>query len=691
MIRYELKKLLRGRTAGLLAVLLLLNVFLVTRLQAPGEGWDFDANDIQTLYAATEGLEPQEAAARLELLEEQLLDALWRGGYDGQLITGDLYADRALVGAVAERVRETSGYSAYLENVLATQAHLLMLPVYQTEGFDRRNLIVSGEVYSRLQDVKPQLCYTGMAETLPGGRVTDAILLLAALLVALTLFSEERKHRTLLLPLKRGRGPLFAAKLAAGGILLVIGVVLLYGSNLLTGLLRCGMTPLSAPVQSVYGFRQSPWHITVGEYYALFMLSKLIAAVCVFGVLSLACNTMRTPVGAAGLAALLLFCTARSEAPDRPIQTACSALRLWDSERLFQTYYNLNLFGKPVPDGLFTLIVWMCTGAVCFCCAALLWRYGSRITTERKPRLAMGGNKKVGTLFSYEARKLLVMERAGLILLAFLLLQVWTYHDFSERLPPEAYLYLDYVSRLEGPPNAEKDALLSQRQANYDEAFSKLAALSENVASGEISPESYQIQADFLQQELYGENLFHKVQAQYEQAKQSGGDFVSLLGWERLFGKRGIRDWLELGAKLGLCLSLGLAACNSVEAETGMEQLLAVSVRRRRAQRYKRLLAALYAAASCAICVIPHVLAVRSVYGLDDLTSPAASVPLLGIRFGTVSFALAIYVCAALAAAILAALLILRLSQKLKRTAPAVIAATTAFSMPFAVLLLLSD
>ena len=690
MIRYELKKLLRGRTAGLLAVLLLLNVFLVTRLQAPGEGWDFDASDIQTLYAAAEGLEPQEAAARLELLEEQLLDALWRGGYDGQLITGDLYADRALVGAVAERVRETSGYSAYLENVLATQAHLLMLPVYQTEGFDRRNLIVSGEVYSRLQDVKPQLCYTGMAETLPGGRVTDVILLLVALLVALTLFSEERKHRTLLLPLKRGRGPLFASKLAAGGILLVIGVVLLYGSNLLTGLLRCGMTPLSTPIQSVYGFQQSPWHITVGEYYTLFMLSKLISAVCVFGVLSLACNTMRTPVGAAGLAALLLFCAARPEAPDRPIQTACSALRLWDSERMFQTYYNLNLFGKPVPDGLFTLIVWTCTGAVCFCCAALLWRSRSPIANKRQLRLDLLRKKNARTLFSYEVHKLLVMERAGSILLAFLLLQVWTYRDFSERLSPEAYLYLDYVSRLEGPPNAEKEALLAQRQANYGEIYSQLTELGSAVDCGKITPESYQIQADFLQQELYGEELFHKVLAQYEQVKQDGSDFVSLLGWERLFGRRGIRDWLELGAKLGLCLSLGLAACNAIETETDMEQLLAVSIRKRRAQRYKCLLAALYAAASCAICVIPHVLVIRRVYGLDGLTSPAASVPLLGIRFGTVGVALSLYACAVLAASLLAALFILLLSYKLKRATPAVIASIASFSMPFIVAILLS-
>ena len=691
MIRCELKKLLRGRTGALFAALLLLNVFLVTQLRAPGAGWEHDARDVQTLYAAIADLEPQEAAERLDDQYERLLDSFWNGAYDGPLITGNVDGDLGVVGAVLERVQETAGYPAYLENVLATQAHLLTLPVYaDPRSFGRRNLLVSGEVYRRLLDVEPRLCYTGMAETLPGGRITDGILLLAALLIALTMFSEERKHRTLLLPLKRGRGPLFAAKLAAGGILLILGVCLLYGSNLLIGLLRCGMTPLSAPIQSIYGFLQSPWHISVGEYYCLFLLSKLLAAWCVFGVLVLACNTMRTPVGAAGFGILLLFCAARPVSPGRPIRTACSALRLLDSERLFQTYYNLNLFGRPVPDGLFTLVLWTCIGAACLSCAALLWRFRSPITTERRLRLGLRRKRNTGALFSYEARKLLVLERAGLVLLAFLLLQVWTYHSFSERLSPEAYLYLDYVSRLEGPPNAEKDALLARRQANYDEVYSQLSELGNAAGSGEITPESYQIQASFLQQELYGEDLFHKVQAQYEQAKQVGGDFVSLLGWERLFGRRGVRDWLELGAKLSLCLSLGLAACNAVETETGMEQLLAVSVRKRRAQRYKYLLAALYAAASCAICVIPHVLVIRRVYGLDGLTSPAASVPLLGIRFGTVGAALSLYACAVLAASLLAALFILLLSYKLKRTTPAVIASAASFSMPFAAAILLS-
>ena len=349
MIRYELKKLLRGQTAALFAALLFLNVFLVTQLRAPGVGWEYDARDIQTLYAAITDLEPQEAAERLDALHERLLDSFWNGEWDGPLITGDVDGDLGVVGAVLDRVQETAAYPAYLENVLATQAHLLTLPVYRDpQSFGRRNLQVSGEVYSRLTDVKPRLCYTGMAETLPGGRITDELLLLFALLTALTLFSEDRKHRTLLLPLRRGRGPLFLAKLAAGGILLALGVLLLYGCNLFIGLLRCGMTPLNAPIQSIFGFQQSPWHITVGGYYALFLLAKWIAVCCVSGVLVQRGTKSHRGRGAGAGPAL---CSRSADASRKP---ASLRLRTSAAERYGADVPNLpqsGLVQQPCPGG----------------------------------------------------------------------------------------------------------------------------------------------------------------------------------------------------------------------------------------------------------------------------------------------------------------------------------------------------
>ena len=687
MIRYELKKLLRGQTAALFAALLLLNVFLVTQLRAPGEGWGYDARDVQTLYRAIADLEPQEAAERLDALHERLLDSFWNGEWDDQLITGNVDGDLGVVGSVLERAKETAAYPAYLENVLATQAHLLTLPVYQDpQSFGRRNLQVSGDVYSRLTDVKPRLCYTGMAETLPGGRITDVLLLLFALLTALTLFSEEQKHRTLLLPLRRGRGWLFLAKLAAGGILLALGVLLLYGGNLFIGLLRCGMTPLDAPIQSVFGFQQSPWHVTVGGYYALFLLAKWIAVCCVSGVLVLACNAVRNSIGAAALGLGLLFAAAQPEQFASPLLSACGFLRLSDTERMFQTYLNLKLFGYPVPEALFSLSLWIC---LCLGCATVLWRVCSPIPTERKRSVVLTRKKKPGTLFGYEARKLLLTERGLLILLAILCLQLWTYGSFSERLGPDDYLYLNYADVLKGTPDAEKDAWLDRRQEKYDTVYAQLAELGGRLETGQVTPESYQIQAGMLQQELYGEELLQRVRGQYDLAKQNGGEFVSLLGWERLFGRRGVRDWIGLAIKLCLVLTLGLSSLYAIETETGMAQLLACAVRKKQARIYRRLLAVCYASLTFAIMAIPYLEAVQSVYSLDGLSAPAVSVPLLGVDFGTAGMALGLYAVGGLLLTLLAAMLVCFLSKRLRRSIPALIASAACLLSPLVLLRLL--
>lgn len=689
MIRYELKKLLRGQTAALFAALLLLNVFLVTQLRAPGVGWEFDARDIQTLYAAITDLEPQEATDRLDALHERLLDSFWNGEWDGPLITGDVDGDLGVVGSVLERAQETAGYPAYLENVLATQAHLLTLPVYEDpQSFGRQNLLISGEVYSRLTDVHPRLCYTGMAETLPGGRVTDLLLLLFALLTALTLFSEERKHRTLLLPLRRGRGPLFVGKLAAGGVLLTLGVLLLYGSNLFIGLLSCGMTPLDAPIQSVYGFQQSPWHITVGGYYALFLLVKWIAACCVSGVLALACNAVRNPIGAAALGLGLLFAAAQPEQFASPLISACGLLRLSDTERMFQTYLNLDLFGHPVPEALFSLTLWICFGGLCLGCATVLWRVRSPIPTEQKRRVILTRKRKPGTLFGYEARKLLLTERGLLILLAFICLQLWTYRDFSERLGSGDYLYLDYADVLKGAPDAEKDAWLDRRQERYDTVYAQLAELDRRLEAGQVTPESHQIQAGMLQQELYGEELLQKVRGQYDQAKQNDGQFVSLLGWERLFGRRGVKDLIGLGIKLCIALSLGLSSVFAIETETGMTQILSCAVRKKYAWRYRRILAVGYTAIAFLIAAIPYLNAVGNVYGIDGLAAPAASVPQLPISIGTVGLSSALYLVGALLLSSIASMLICWLSKRFRRIIPVLIASTACLVSPQVLLLL---
>ncbi len=689
MIRYELKKLLRGQTAALFAALLLLNVFLVAQLRAPGAGWDHEARDVQTLYAAIADLEPQDAGERLYDLHERLLDSFWNNSYDGPLITGGVDGDLGVVGAVLDRVQETAAYPAYLENVLATQAHLLTLPVYRDlQSFGRRNLQVSGEVYSRLTDVKPRLCYTGMAETLPGGRITDVLLLFFALLTALTLFSEERKHRTLLLPLRRGRGPLFLAKLAAGGILLALGVLLLYGCNLLVGLLRCGMTPPDAPIQSVFGFQQSPWHITVGGYYALSLLAKWIAVCCVSGVLALACNAVRNPIGAAALGLGLLFAAAQPEQFSSPLLSAGGLLRLRDTERMFQSYLNLDLFGYPVPEALFSLSLWVCLGGLCLGCAAVLWRVRSPIPTERKRIVGLRRKKKTGTLFCYEARKLLLTERGLLILLAFLCLQLWTYRDFPDRLGSADYLYLDYADVLKGAPDAEKDAWLERRQEKYDTVYAQLAELDGRLESGQIPPESYQIQAGMLQQELYGEELLQKVRRQYDQAKQNDGQFVSLLGWERLFGRRGVKDLIGLGIKLCIALSLGLSSVFAMENETGMAQILSCAVRKKYAWRYRRILAAGYTAIAFFIATIPHLSAVRTVYGIDGLVAPAASVPQFPISIGTVGLSSALYLVGALLLSSIASMLICLLSKRFRRIIPVLIASTACLVSPQVLLLL---
>ena len=667
MIRYELRKVLQSPAALLILILLALNCVLDIRLNAPGVDWGYDEKDIQEVYAE---LKPETAVETLREAQERLTDAENSfAPYDGVLHTEDIYTERELLQGVLIRAEETAGYHAYIEDVLLTAQYQAGLPMYSDKtAFGYRNLARTAQVYSRFLDLQPPLLYSGMAESLPQ-RHSDLIVVLLTLLLGLELFTKDRCE--LILATKRGRFPLFCAKFTAGASLLALSTVLLFATNLAIGFFRCGMTPLSAPIQAIFGFQQSPWAITVGAYYALFLLCKLVLALTLLAVITLGCNLWRTPVGSC-LAALALSLPSflLLQCSDLRLQ-AFSLVRLSDTARIFQTYYNVNLMENPVPDSClagFASLLYLLSS---FLGAALLWCRSKPIRTQKK-RKVKHVRVKIGGLLRMEARKLFLMEKGALILALLVLVQVAAFWDVDERLNLSERLYQTYAERLTGPPNETSDAIIAEKAAYY-------ASLDATGMPDGDAEEWWQIQA---------REVFERVRDQYERAKNNNVEFVSELPYERLLGRRGRTDFLELTMKLFLCLILGLSSVFAVERETGMEQLLIGTVRRKRANRCKVGLSLGYALIATLVAYVPQIVMIHRIYSFDGLTCSALSVPTLGIPFGSVLFAICLYGFGALLLSMLAALLILFLSQKTGSTLRTLLWSAVCLLLPAAIMLL---
>ncbi len=694
MVSSELRKLLSGRlTVILMAILLLANGLVTWNQQLPGtySYTNVHRDHILTLYRALPA-DGKQALAALEQKEEVLSQAIYEEAFPGApsttdtgpLLTGDLYSERSLFTALISRVEPVLRYSALLEEIRDNGETLLLTGRYAPHSFPYENVIRSARVYDRLRDTQPQILYSGAVELLPGNGITELMVVLMCLLIALELLFSERVQGTLALckPTCKGSLPLICSKVLAGFLWGAVGTLFLYGSNLLIGLIRCGLIDMGAPIQSVYGMIRSPLEITIGQYILLFLGTKLL---WMAGTLSLACvasyagRRLWQCMGLFLLMGALCFLTPGS---------LLNPLAQGRAEVLFGDYWNLNVLGIPVSNLTAAVIlpVLICLGA--FATTIVLHVKRAPVISDPTRRRRTRTPSVSLSLFSHEAWKLLIMNGALWVLLALIPLQILSYSRFETYISPMEQLYIQYSQVLSGPANGEKEAFLTQEEARFADLYTQLEYYGNALSRGEINEDAYSALTAGITRQLEREPVFHRARDQYRAIEAEVLDYVCLTPYERLLGREGQKDLLRQTILLILVLTMGLSGIYATEHETAMIQLLHTAERETASNKGKSILALIYGLIVAILAFAPQLVAVADQYGLPGLSSPARSVPIFPLPLGTVWMTLTLYGLLLMVLSAAIALLILYLSRLTKETAHTCLMAT-AILLPVPVIVLL--
>lgn len=683
MIRCEFRKLLqRASTRLVLLVLFAANAFLVWNQPLPGTSAyrRTDVTHILSLYTAL----PADGELALSALNRHR-EALFSETDVGTLLTGDTYTESSLFSYVAKRVEPVAAYDDMLLEIDENAQTLLLSGLYEPDSFGYRNILKSQEVYRQLWDIQPQMFYSGAVELLPGGRITDFVLVLLCLLTALELVCTERTGATLALikPTYKGALPLICAKILAGLLVAVLGTGLLYGANLLMGLVRCGGFPMDAPIQSIFGFERSPWKITVGSYIAGFIAMKCLWAAAVTAMMYAACCIGGSVLECCGV--FLLFAAPSLVFPGAVV----SLISAGNTAELFAGYRNLNVLGFPVSTFAVSVSVLILVSASGFGGAVGLHLRTSPIISPRRSKKTKVRCRISTNLFLHEGRKLLLTGGGIWVLVGLMAVQTVTYANFRAYLSPMERLYIHYSETLSGAANPEKDDFIAQEEARFAGLYDQLEQASLAHSKGDLGQQAYDILRSEIIRQLDDEEVFIQARDQYATMKSLGCDYVCLTGYERLLGLQGQRDAVVLSIKLTIALILGLSSIHAVESETNMILLLHSVPRHRHSSRRKRIIASSYAAAAALITFVPHVAAIAAEYGLPGLLAHSNSVPLLKTGTRTVLAGLGVYAAVILCIAVLTAHVIIFISQKSKRTA-ATILFSSLLLLPAVCLLILS-
>ena len=148
------------------------------------------------------------------------------------------------------------------------------------------------------------------------------------------------------------------------------------------------------------------------------------------------------------------------------------------------------------------------------------------------------------SVFSYEWKKLMVMQRGLFYILAALLVStVWlAAADRPQNSAMEEYReeYEWYLERLDGAYTAEKAAWLEQEAQAITEARSTRSGSQESYYSGQITEEQYERQITEVNTVLAHENGFEAVYQQYLYICENTGNryFLKTNGWAGLFSSQ---------------------------------------------------------------------------------------------------------------------------------------------------------
>ncbi|MBR6825097.1 MAG: ABC transporter permease subunit [Oscillospiraceae bacterium] len=693
MVSSELRKLFRNKLTLILMALLILSNCLVTwREQLPGTSsyTNVRSEHIRALYAALPE-DGEQALTALEQREEILGQAVFAEAFSqvpvtdpGPLLTGDLYSERSLFSALISRVEPVVRYSALLEEIRDNGDALLLTGRYAPGSFPYENVIRSRQVYDKLWETNPRLLYSGAVELLPGNGLTEIMVVLMALLIALELIYTERSQGTLALckPACKGSLSLILSKLFAGLLWGTLGTILLYGSNLLIGLIRCGPVDFGAPIQSVFGMIRSPLRITIGEYILLFLGVKLLWMGAVVSLACVASYVGRKLWQCMGIFLFLgIACFLRPGSMLNPFARGSSV-------ELFGTYWNLNVLGKPVSNlavvvGILLLICLVAYGA-----ALILHIKQAPMISERTRKRGRRPPALFFSLFLHEAWKLLIMNGALWILLALIPVQFFIYSDFPTYIAPMERLYIQYSQILSGNPNADKEAFLTQEENRFADLYEQRDHYGSSLARGEITEEAYRALTAGIGRQLESEPIFHRARDQYRTVEAENLDYVCLSPYERLFGRLGQKNLLRQTLILILVLTMGLSGIHASERETGMYHLIHTAEREESSRRRKLLLAIIYGIVAAIFVYTPQIIVIANLYGLPGLTAPAKSVPVFSVHFGTVWTTLAVYAVISVSISAAISLLILHLSRMTKHTTYACLLAL-ALLLPVPVLVFL--
>lgn len=552
-------------------------------------------------------------------------------------LTDSLWKERALLEELYGEWSKVAGYEDYLRSVQEKRDTLSAIGIFgggDENSFSARNIQKSAGDYGHLTGSgirwTPSKALVNSMESI----WTDLFLILSVFLFVGKMTMEEKEKGLFYITRSTGNGyvPAILGKLSALLIHCIAITILLYSVNLVFFGGTVGFGNLNAAIQSVAPYMESSLAISIWQYILLSLFTKafvLFGFGSVLAALGIRAERIFLPylAGIAFCGGSYILYTTIPAASRGALFQYLNLMGMLKTERLYGAYLNFNLLGQPVSR---VAVIWSAVLGLAGCgvlACVILFVRGEHLEFQDKSVYRKRFFRPHSCLLRHEGYKIMIMNRAGIILVFFGVLI--GYREWSRSYIPsvQEQYYQDIMLRLEGGLTEEKEALISAEQARYEEAFAQIQKIDEMVTEGKLDERA----AENAKSELSAVTAFYpsfcRVLQQYERICGEGGVFLYDTGWRYLFGSMNEEYLIDL-LLLVCCVILSFGNGIAMEDRRGSWGLLgATRAGRNRILACKTAVCVTAAAVLAPVAFFSRVISLSGVFPLHGLTDSIRSIP----------------------------------------------------------------
>ena len=453
LVRYEMKKLISGRTKWIILFIILINALAYYYFLMPHMKTGLEKELYAEMTEIGKGYSSWEKA--YENLYNDMRFLSWRyGGSRAELSDTELKVYQELEAAY----REVLNFDTFKVSVESNARTMLSFSIFADKNsFSGRNILKTAD---DLSDIRALTVLpadgTGLLQ-METYIVSDILMLILLCFISFQVYGIDAKTgiNKIISSTPKGEKNLKLIQLCVISSFAVICAALIYGSNMIQTGLFAGFPELTAEIHGIEEFRNIPYPCSVGLFLILHFSWKLFYIFSTSAVIQLIAykfesgKTAWIITGGLAISGFLLWFCLPSD-PVAEIFRYLNIIGLADTKKMVGDYLNLNLFGYPAELKAVGLIML----TLCFCLSAVLllhvhpFRLKPHLQTRKNPflkRAAFG-------LARYEAYKICIVHKAGLLLLLVFLFSIYTgfISEETEYLSPTEYYYDQFAARLSG-------------------------------------------------------------------------------------------------------------------------------------------------------------------------------------------------------------------------------------------------